>query len=447
MHNIQNNDLIPHLRATNYNTDYIQCLDPMMKEEFDQTMFNQELNNHIYMLASTGSGKSELLKLLYVRLESTEASIVIFDPHGDLALQCGRMINEKEDIIYIDPTLDKDLTPTINPFKLENKDEETIEIMAQEIINALESIVGEDFTTNMETLLTPLIYTLLRKGDSGIDELLRFLDDEDNEDLIKFAKKSPIRNHRNFMANQFSKDKFKVTKDALSTKLQLLLNNPTFSNFITGDSTLNLEKALNSKKIIIFRLPKSKMRKTLEPAGKLVMALIQGIVLKRSDKPKIYRPKTYLICDEYQNFFGQISNEMLSESRKNNLFIIGAHQYLTQLTTKSRDGLMSGAHTKIIGKNSNKDLKMMSEEIDVDLSSLKNLNLGEFYIQNGSNQAVRVKTIDKYIDDTNLIDSYIWEEHLKYQKKHFYRRIDDNKKTERVTEKEKSLPVPKFEED
>lgn len=51
----------------------------------------------------------------------------------------------------------------------------------------------------MEALITPLIYILLRKGDSGIDELVRFLDDENNEDLIKLGLESPFKGHRYFL--------------------------------------------------------------------------------------------------------------------------------------------------------------------------------------------------------------------------------------------------------
>jgi type IV secretory pathway TraG/TraD family ATPase VirD4 len=50
-----------------------------------------------------------------------DSSIVIFDPHGDLAQECAKMMNEKDDIIYIDPTLKKGLTPTINPFRIKKK--------------------------------------------------------------------------------------------------------------------------------------------------------------------------------------------------------------------------------------------------------------------------------------------------------------------------------------
>ena len=106
------------------------------------------------------------------------------------------------------------------------------------MINAFENIIREDFSPNMEVLITLLIYTLLRKGDSGIDELVRFLDNDNNQDLIQLGLKSPIKQHRDFFKNQFSKEKFNKTKDALSSKLHIFLNNPIFANFLTGDSTL-----------------------------------------------------------------------------------------------------------------------------------------------------------------------------------------------------------------
>lgn len=429
-------------------------LDPFNAEEFEKVITSNDLNGHIFIMAATGSGKTELIKLFFIRLAIlANASIVLFDPHGELAIQSAKLMNDKKDIIYIDLTLSKRRTPTINPFRLKKRDEQTIAIVAQELITALESIIGEDFSPNMEALLTPLIYILLRKGDSGIDELVRFLDDENNPDLIEYALQNPIKVHRDFIKYQFSKGKFTKTKEALSTKLQLLLNNPIFFNFITGESTVNLEKALNNKQIVIFRLPIGKMRKTLEPAAKLIMALIQGIAFKRSDLPEESRPKTYLLCDEYQNFFSQISDEMLSESRKNNLFILGAHQYSSQLTNKSKDALMSGANIKIVGKNSHKDLKMMAEEIQVDLQSLTDLKRGEFYIKAGSNDAIKITTTDKWLKNKGSITDELWKKHLKYQKKHYYKEVLDaivvDNRSDDIVDKSNTarrLPIPKFED-
>lgn len=431
----------------------VPILNPRDYEKFDHIISTYINGGHMYILGATRSGKTELIKLIWIRLFlKQDASVVVYDPHGDLALQLAKLTDNKKDIIFIDPTIKEGFTPTINPLRLKKKmrNETTIAIIAQELISAFESIIGQEFSPNMEVLLTIIIYTLLRKGDANIDDILRFLDGD--EGLIQLAIQSPIKAHVNFMKEQFSKQKFSKTKDALSTKIQLLLNNPIFSNFITGDSTFDLEKALNNKKIIIFRLPKGKMRKTLEPAAKLIMALINGIVFKRSEiADKSLRPKTYLICDEYQNFFSDISDEMLSESAKNNLFILGAHQHLSQLTVKSRDSLMSAASVKVVGRNAIKDLKVMSEELEVDVELLKKLKQGEFYIKNDSNITQKVITTDKYLDNNTAIPDKQWKKHIKYQIKHFYRKVVNTVKVQNLSSTEvnsanesTSLPIPSF---
>lgn len=430
----------------------LPVLDPFNTEEFYEIIGLDQMDSHWYILASTRSGKSEFIKLIYLRLAlQSKGSIVLFDPHGDLSRQCAKYMDDKEDIIYIDPTLKNGYTPTINPLRLKKRDEATVSIVAQELLIAFESIIDTDFSLNMEVLLTPIVYTMLRSGKYNFSDLIRAFDDENNEDIIAEALKSPIKAHVEFMKHQFKKGKFAKTKDALATKLQTFENHPLFSNFISGESTINLEEAINSKKIIIFRLPKGKMRKVLEPAAKLIMALIQGIVFKRSDLPEHLRPKTHLICDEYQNFFSQMSNEILSESAKNNLFILGAHQYLSQLDNKSKDGLMSGANIKIIGKNSNKDLKAMSEEIEVDIHALKSLKQGEFYVKVGSNTAIKIITTDRFLGNNGSIDEYLWKQILKHQRKTYYRKIEtvNSSMLESCNElqfdtENTLLPIPKF---
>ena len=399
------------------------------------------------MMASTRSGKTECVKLIQARLiVDGKGSIIIFDPHGDLAKQTARMIEDKRSVVYIDPSLKNGITPTINPFRLKKNDERTSSIMAQEILNAFESIIGADFSPNMEALLIPCIYTLLRKGDSGVDELLIFMDDENNDYLIELGLQSPIKAHRNFFRNQFSKKKFEVTKNAIATKLQLLLNNPIFSNFITVDSTLNLEKLVNTTgKIIIFRLPKDTMRKTLEPAAKLIMALIQSIVLKRANLPEELRPQTYLILDEFQNLTSQTLREMLAESAKNHLSVVCMHQYLSQIDTKTKDAVLSNTNVKIVGRNSHKDLKVMADEIEVDISLLKDLKQGEFYIKVANRDAIKIVTSDKLLGDKEAVSELEWKKYLKYWKKHYYKQVIDTTNIDNnILKNSSSLPIPNF---
>lgn len=343
-------------------------------------------------------------------------------------------------------TLKKKLTPTLNPFRLKKHDTKSIGIMAQEILNALESIIGSDFSPNMEALLTPCIYTLLQKGDSGLDELLVFMNDKLNTELVELGLKSPIKVHRDFFQHQFKEKKFQITKDAIATKLQLLLNNPIFYNFVTGNSTINLEKLMKTQgKIIIFRLPKSEMRKTLEPAAKLLMAAIQGIALKRANIPEELRKKTYLFLDEFQNFVNPTLLEILSESRKYNLSVICAHQNLSQIDTKTRDSLLSNTHIKIIGKNANKDLKIMSTEIGVMTEDLANLQNNEFYSKVDSKAPLKFIGTDKFLGNQEAISEFQWKEHLKYWKKRYYKKVIDTPLIEeniKSNDSNVSLPIP-----
>jgi len=199
-------------------------LNPHDNEEFDYIISTYISGGHMYILGATRSGKTELIKLVCIRLIlKKDSSVVIFDPHGDMALQLAKLMSKKKDFIFIDPTIKEGFTPTINPLRLKKKmrNETTIAIVAQELISAFESIIGQEFSPNMEVILTIIIYTLLRKGDADIDDILRFL--EGDKELIQLAILSPIKAHANFIRDQFSKPKFSKTKDALSTKIQLLL--------------------------------------------------------------------------------------------------------------------------------------------------------------------------------------------------------------------------------
>src|SRR5512132_1552281 len=87
-------------------------------------MPERDRQRHTYVLGKSGSGKSELLKLLvygYLRKPGS-ATVVVIDPHGDLAEEIARFKEHRSSdrLIYIDPYLDGSggRMPTINPFAL-----------------------------------------------------------------------------------------------------------------------------------------------------------------------------------------------------------------------------------------------------------------------------------------------------------------------------------------
>jgi hypothetical protein len=203
-----------------------------------------------------------------------------------------------------------------------------------------------------------------------------------------------------------------------------MLKNTLFSNSTNGKSTIDLEKEINTKaKVIIFNIPKSKMLSTYTYYIKFIIGLIQIIALKRADiKDEKKRPHTHLYIDEFHNFITPTIEEILAESRKYKLFLTLAHQSVSQIKDSNlRDIILDNTNIKIIGKNSNKTLDTMNKTLNTKLENVEKLETGEFYIQSGTNDVIKIKNTTKLLNGNESISNEEWEEHKQYQLKNYYR--------------------------
>jgi len=185
---------------------------------------------------------------------------VLIDPHGDMAeeiarfreFQCGPA---KDRLVYIDPNLSEEAWPTINPFHLPDKSERNIGLMAQEIKRILDVLLKGAATSNqMNAVMLPCISTLLRMKGSTFEDLQRFMDAENNKDLIREGQRSPNMQHRSFFRSWFQSQAYRATGHGIFTRLQVLMNDPLFQKLISGEQSLDLEKLIEQRKIIIFKL-------------------------------------------------------------------------------------------------------------------------------------------------------------------------------------------------
>jgi len=89
-------------------------------------------------------------------------------------------------LVYIDPSLSSNAYPSINPFQFVGTDDDSINLMTQEIIRILNVLLkGTTTTSQVNAILYPCITTLLRRKNSSFIDLKRFMNDEQNQDLIK----------------------------------------------------------------------------------------------------------------------------------------------------------------------------------------------------------------------------------------------------------------------
>lgn len=409
-------------------------------ESFNTYVPLEERLRHTYILAKSGSGKTSLLEyLFYQDIQNREYSKIFFDIMGKSTKKIMQFVN-KEDLLLLDFTLKEGFTFKINPFNLKKRKNKEISkkdilFRTKVIINALEKVLGIEWSSNMKVILVPCIATLLRKGDSDFFELQRFMDDKNNKDLVFLGSLSPNKGYSDFFKTQFNNEKFDVTKDAIATKIQALINeDETFLNMVIGEDTIDLEEAINTKgKTIIIKLPKE-----ANLLARLIVEMIQEIVKKRVvDYPENEIIDTHVYFDEFQNYVTETLEEILSESRNYKLYVTFAHQTLKQMPNKLEDMVLSCSNIKIVGQNSHQNLIEMSKEIQVDIKQLKALKKGEFFLKVGANEAIKIKTTDKFINIE--IDEEKYQEHIAYQLEHYYTKIEDENIIEAVADDSKIL--------
>ncbi|MCX6077482.1 MAG: type IV secretion system DNA-binding domain-containing protein [Campylobacterales bacterium] len=431
------------LQNHNHNEEFIKMLDNMDENivrliednildpfsgNFESLIPIIERYKHTYITGMTGSGKSELLKVLIMAdILRANGSVILLEPHGDLAQGVARLIKEKTRLIYINPFLSDSKTPTINLFNLSNKSDPSIARMTQVILNVLKSVNSdESFTGAMEDVLEMCIRVLLRKGNGSFQELYRFLNDSRNEDLVQLGINSPNQLESEFFEDDFSSSK--PTKDAVRRRLKKLLNDPIFSNLMNGDNTIDLEAAMNEKgKIIVFNIPKGKMPNTYKYYIRFIVEYIQVLALKRADVAEGDRTHTHLYIDEAHNFITSTAtiSEILTESRKYKLFVTFAHQAITQIRdTNLRDIMTSMTNVKIIGKNSNKTLEAINKTLNTKLEDVAKLEAGEFYLSAGNNPIIKVNVSDRLLNGKEDISQAQEEEQKQYQLEYFYRNVE-----------------------
>ncbi|MDN5101576.1 type IV secretion system DNA-binding domain-containing protein [Aliarcobacter butzleri] len=386
---------------------------------------------HTLVNGETGSGKTELLKTLILSdIQKEDSSVIVFDPHGDMSYELSKIVAE-ERLVYIDFEHYQSYTTTINLFQVDASSDNLYQIQ-RTIISLLKEISNdENFSPAMVDILENTIPVLLEKKDSSFLELYRFMDDNNNKDLIALGK-----NHSDTLISDFFNNSFgkidNSTKAGIGRRIRTIISNPVLRNFLNGKNTLNLEKLMNtSKKVIIFRLPKYILKDSHIFVSRLLLAYIQNIAMKRAKMPDNIRPKTNLYIDEFQNFITPSIKEILTESRKYGLYLTFANQTVSQVTNATlRDIILSNTNVKILGKSNRKTLEEFEKSMDIKLDGAKNLVTGEFFIKSGNSAAVKIKNSNKYLSSKLDINYETLEIFLQRQINKYYRPTKEPNKDE-----------------
>lgn len=389
---------------------------------------------HTYVTGGSGSGKSETLKaLVHGTLNCVPtAGMVIIDPHGDLAEQIARWpeFEDGERLVYVSPTLFEDLTPTINPFEADDLGPREKDVVAQEIVEALEQLLsgemGGTLSVNMRTVLFPCVLVLLDVPNTSFADLLTFMDDDLNMELVARARqhpRAPVREFFQHSAVGFSSSHYDRTKSAIAAKLQSLRNTLSFDALVSGPSSMNLEQLVNDGKIVVFNLAKGDIgRDASEAVGRFVLAKLQGMALRRQRLPANERRPVHLFIDECQNYISPATIAIMEETRKYGLHLTLAQQVAGRGMSKEMlKVVLNNTNIKLSGRT--KEDQVVAKLFGSDLATLQQMQPGEFFLQCGARPAARVQIRGDLVGGNHAMSDEAWQG-LVGTMRCYYREVD-----------------------
>ncbi|MEM2288939.1 MAG: ATP-binding protein, partial [Sulfolobales archaeon] len=339
----------------------------------------EDLYRHTYIIGQTGSGKTTFIKLLIHRLrELGEASIVVVDPHGDMARELAEEIPEA---LYLHPIKSPfGLNPLDLP-KTEDRDHAiTIAIdilleMFKEVLKLMETAV------NVKYLLQVILRALYSKSDSPTmadiyNVILALYKGELDLDIDDAEWQAQLEALQNMQDQTFISALSRLEAYAHD---KLLLK-------LTSKTTIDMEKVMTPGNVTIFSIPKSDLGENLARlvASTIVMKLwFEALARARLNKP---RTPVFLVIDEFQ-FVADlpIIDTILSEARKYGLHLIIAHQHTGQIPQILLQSILTNCAVKVafmVGGNDIKRLSMMDASFaDVLAKALTGLTIGRAVVK------------------------------------------------------------------
>ncbi|NVJ92346.1 MAG: DUF87 domain-containing protein [Methylocystaceae bacterium] len=399
----------------------------------------EDRKRHTYIVGGTGSGKSELIKLLANNdIVRGGSSVVIIDPHGDLVEQIARLQHLQNEehtkrVIYIDPFLHGDHMPVLNPLDCAGTTAQEREVIADQLVNAFEELLkgssGNTLSLNMRALLKPCFLVLLDAGNADLMDLQDFLNDDYNAEWVELGKRSNRRTVSSFFDKEFHNSSFQTSKESLRNKLQSLFSSSAFCDLVNGKSTVDLKQAIDDRSIILFNLSKGRIgTDASEALGRFVIASLKGIAMRRANMPEEQRIPIHLYIDECQNYIGPSIQTIVAETRKYKLHLTLAQQIAGDgMGSDLKQVVFNNTQVNFAGRT--KKDSNMPQILGVSIEDLQGLATGQFYCRIGSNPSIKMKAYSHLQDKQLYITDDDWRAFVAAQWCKCYRPIGRDVKT------------------
>jgi hypothetical protein len=321
---------------------------------------------HFYVVGASGTGKSKFLEFLIRQDIEKGNGFGVIDPHGDLvedvkgylALALPREEIE-ERVVLIDPTNER-YTVAFNPLeKIEGVSSAEI---AAELVEAFKKIWIDSWGARMEDLLRNTLIALI-EAELTLDELPRFLIDNEFRESVLERVTHPIAKRYFQRFNALAPRTREEWMESTLNKVNAFLSDDRIREiFSHRKSSFSLREVMDSKKILLIKLDRGRLKENGDLLGSLLLTKIRMAAFSRSDVPREKRVPFYLYIDEFQNFATEEFIDTLSEARKYGLVLIMAHQNLSQLPKSLQDSILTNCGIQCYFRVCRGDAEILAKE-------------------------------------------------------------------------------------
>ncbi len=309
------------------------------------TLTRDDRRKHLYLVGKTGVGKSTVLENMVYQDLVRGRGVGVFDPHGQLIESILRTFPKRRtnDLVLFDPAGD---TVGFNP--LHCPDPARRDLVASGFVSSLSKLfdLKAGATPRLLYILRNNVMALLEQDNPSMLDVMRMLSDGAFRNRVVRKVSDPIV--KAFWNEEFDRWTDRYRQEALpaiQNKIGQLLTSPLLRDvFATSRRSLDLRSIMDHEKVLLVNGSKGKLGQ--DNAAVLMALLVSSLeqtALARADVPESERPDFYCYCDEFQNYAGTESFEMiLSEARKYRLNLTLAHQYLDQIKDESIEKAVFG---------------------------------------------------------------------------------------------------------
>ena len=378
-------------------TNYIA---PLEEKRFIFGIKRIDRRRHTYIIGKSGTGKSKLLELLIRQDIAYGYGLCLIDPHGDLIEEILDYIPENriEDVVLIDPS-DVSHPASFNP--LANVEQDFKHQLTQGLIEVMEKQFGANWTPRLEHVFRFTCLALLDYPFATMRGMIFMLTDRNyRQKVIEYINDEMVKR---FWAIEFADWSEKFDTEAiipLVNKLGQFLSNPLLRNiFGQKENKINLEKLINTEKILLINLSKGKLgEENSSFFGSMFITKIKQAGMARASLKEEARKDFYLYIDEFHNLVTETFENLLSEARKYGLALTMAHQYISQLLPKIQAAVLGNVGTIIVFRVGGDDAAKLESEMTPIFKAKDMINLGmrEFYMK----MTINGETYDPFSAET-----------------------------------------------